>query len=135
MKDWNIENCGLKCKNFKYVAKSGNYFDVKNDLEQFTRKLQVREAVWNTESHGKSLVRKKSTKPVSSKYEELQTIVRKIEMLEPSVISIEDNMSTDEQNALNELKSNKNIIIKPADKGSSVVIMNAEFYRDKLVYG
>ena len=48
-------------------------------------------------------------------------------MLEPSVISIKDNLSTDEQNALNELKSNKNIIIKPADKGSSVVIMNVEF--------
>ena len=111
----------------------GNYFDIKNDLEQFTRKLKIREVFWNSQDSDKSLVRQKSNKPINSKNEELKTIVRKIELLEPCETTVEDNLSTEERNALLELKNNTNIIIKPADKGNSIVIMNVDFYHNKLV--
>lgn len=39
-----------------------------------------------------------------------------------------NNLSSEECKALRELRSNKNIIIKPADKGGATVIMNKESY-------
>ena len=44
-----------------------------------------------------------------------------------------DNLSHAEREALAELKLAKDIVIKEADKGSSLIIMDKEFYRDKLV--
>lgn len=46
---------------------------------------------------------------------------------------VEDNLSSEERQALSQLRNNENIIIKPADKGSSTVIMDIDYYRDKLV--
>lgn len=42
--------------------------------------------------------------------------------------TIQSNLSPDQNLALKELKSQKNIIIKPADKGSVVVVMDLEQY-------
>ena len=39
-----------------------------------------------------------------------------------------DNLSREERKALRDLKSNKELIIKPADKGSSVVLLSKEDY-------
>lgn len=41
---------------------------------------------------------------------------------------IRPNLNKEEKTALNEIKNNKNIIIKPADKGSAVVIMDRDQY-------
>lgn len=38
------------------------------------------------------------------------------------------NLNTSENQALQELRNNKNVVIKPADKGSSIVIMDREQY-------
>ena len=45
----------------------------------------------------------------------------------------QDNFTTSERKALEDLKSDANIIIKKADKGNTLVVMSMEFYRDKLV--
>ena len=42
------------------------------------------------------------------------------------------NLSTDEWRALKELKEDKDIIIKEADKGGAFVIMDHEFYKDRI---
>ena len=65
-------------------------------------------------------------------YRVLQNVY-KVHLLEPDNIALQDNLSKDERVALVELINNKDIIIKPADKGSSIVIMNTDYYRDKLV--
>ena len=39
-----------------------------------------------------------------------------------------DNLSNNERKAIAELQANKNIVIKPADKGSAVVVMNRKDY-------
>ena len=44
-----------------------------------------------------------------------------------------DNLSKDERPALSELQNKNDIIIKRADKGGNFVIMDKDFYRDKLV--
>ena len=58
-----------------------------------------------------SLLRKKSTKPINNQNDELNNLVRNIELLEPDNIALEDNLSKDERVALCELINNKDIII------------------------
>jgi len=43
--------------------------------------------------------------------------------------SVKDNLTPEERTAITNLKHNTNIIIKPADKGGSVVIMDRELYK------
>ena len=43
-------------------------------------------------------------------------------------ISVDQNLTREERNALKELRDNDNIIIKKADKGSSIVVMNKDDY-------
>lgn len=42
------------------------------------------------------------------------------------------NLKSEELKALKSLRNNKNIIILPADKGNSTVIMNREDYKQKI---
>lgn len=42
------------------------------------------------------------------------------------------NISKQEWHAINSLKNNRKIVIKEADKGGSVVIMNTEYYAEKM---
>ena len=39
-----------------------------------------------------------------------------------------DNLTVDERNAIQELKSRQDIFIKPADKGSGTVVMDRDWY-------
>ena len=123
-------------KGFKFTPTTrGDYFDVKRGLEELTRKIKIREAFLGQENKDKSLVRCKSNKTFASKNIDVNNLCRSIEALEPDNIDIDDNLSVAERNALADLKQNRDIVIKPADKGSSIVIMNTEYYRDKLVLG
>ena len=56
-----------------------------------------------------------------------------MDRIDPVPYKIESNLSPQERTALQELIDNDDIIIKPADKGGCLVIMNKAFYRDKLV--
>ena len=62
-------------------------------------------------------------------------VLKTIEKLDPLSRKISDNLNETERMALKELSdlSNNDIIIKKADKGNTLVIMDKEFYRDKLV--
>ena len=68
-----------------------------------------------------------------SNNKELNEIIEKIENFEPSISENNDNLLTSERKALNDLRNNKNITIKKADKGGNIVILNSDFYREKLV--
>ena len=54
-----------------------------------------------------------------NEFKELEETITKIPLSQ-----INDNLSKKERKALRNLKNNENIIIKPADKGSTTVIMN-----------
>ena len=41
------------------------------------------------------------------------------------------NITKDEQQALTSLRKNKNLVIKPADKGSAIVVMNRSDYLEE----
>lgn len=61
---------------------------------------------------------------VSDYISEVKSISKNVKISSPI-----PNLTQQEISALKELKQNKNIIIKPADKGSSVVIQSKEDYR------
>ena len=63
----------------------------------------------------------------------LEKIIESLNELEPQITNFKDNLSTEERRALSELKNNNEIIIKKADKGGSIVIMDSSYYRDHLV--
>ena len=48
--------------------------------------------------------------------------------LNTSKVKLHDNLSSNQRKALHDLKSNNNIVSKPADKGGSIVIMNKDNY-------
>ena len=60
-------------------------------------------------------------------------MIETIENISPSPISIKANLSKEESQALKQLKSYSDIIIKKADKGNMLIVLDIEFYRDKLV--
>ena len=111
----------------------GDYFEIKKGLEELTRKIKIREKFFDSTYTDKSLVRMKSNKSFASKNVDVNNLCRSIEALEPENVDIKDNLTIDERNALADLTNNKDIVIKPADKGSSIIIMNSEYYRNKLV--
>ena len=108
---------------------------MKHGLEELTRRIKIREAFFGQENTDKSLVRSRSNQNFSSKNADVNNLCRTIETLEPDNRDVNDNLSAAERTALAELKRNGDIVIKPADKGSSIVVMNTKYYRDKLVLG
>ncbi|CAJ0935795.1 unnamed protein product [Ranitomeya imitator] len=45
---------------------------------------------------------------------------------------IRSNMSRAERDAIDSLRSNKKLVVKPADKGSAVVVMDRQYYVDEI---
>ena len=81
----------------------------------------------------KSLVKHTSISEVKTENAWLQYIVNVLDGMEPEPIHTPSNITNEERNAIKELKNNKNIVIKKADKTNVFVIMDTPFYRDKLV--
>ena len=48
--------------------------------------------------------------------------------LNTSTIKLHDNLSSNQRMALHDLKGNNDIVIKPADKGGSIVITDKDNY-------
>ena len=80
-----------------------------------------------------SIVKKKSAFQPVSDNKDLNSIVEHIEHTDPIKKDYKHNLTPSERKALNELKLLDDVIIKKADKGNTIVIMNKSFYRDKLV--
>ena len=60
--------------------------------------------------------------------EEADTIRAKVSLTLQNSKPPKDNLSKDERKALKELQSDTSIVILPADKGRSIVILNHEDY-------
>ena len=74
-----------------------------------------------------------SNKQFESKDLELQHLVKSVENIETEYKPFGSNISKDEQEALQKLITNKDIIIKPTDKGGVLVLMDKTHYPDQLV--
>ena len=80
-----------------------------------------------------SLCRNRSSKSIICKDEELKQVIQTIENLEPEKTSQKVNLIPEERRSLQELQNDDRVVIKETDKGGALVIMNRDFYDNKLV--
>ena len=93
----------------------------------------MQEIYYGQDYQDESLVSNKSNKQFKSKDLELQHLLKSIENIETECKPFNSNISKDEQEALQELITNRNIIIKRTDKGRGLVLMDKTYYCDHLV--
>ena len=60
-------------------------------------------------------------------------IVNEIEFLEPLYVDFKYNITLEERNPIGGLKSNKQIIMKPSDKGGGWIVMDSSYYEHEIV--
>ena len=107
--------------------------NLKSDIFDFTRRIQMQEIFYGQDYQDESLVSNKSNKQFKSKDLESQHLVKSVQNIETEYKPFNSNISKDEQKALPKLITNKDIIIKPTDKGGDLVLMDKTYYRDHLV--
>ena len=133
-----------KCLKFTPTPKA-NVSELKTDIMEFNRKLRLTEYfhadnnndVENTmiPTHEIDLVRNKSNfDPKPAKTKTLKYVCNTLSSLpiDDTNNTNKNNLTTKERRALNKLMNNTDIVIKEADKGGAVVIMNKEFYNSKI---
>ena len=105
------------------------------DSRDFSRKLKLREKFWGCEFEDENLVKHPSNYNPKCENPELCKILSTIEQIDPLPQHTQDNLTKSERIALTELTalSKKDLVIKKADKGNTLVIMDVPFYRDKMV--
>ena len=111
----------------------GNVFDIKSDTKEFTRKLKLREIFWGMEYNDESLVKSKSNLNVNTAIQELSNIANILEQIEATISSINDNLTKQERKALKELQEDQDLVIRKADKGNTLALMDKDYYCGTLV--
>ncbi|CAG2214887.1 unnamed protein product [Mytilus edulis] len=95
---------------------------------------RLREYFGNGKFDDGSLVRNKSTfTPKTGRDEYLDSFIDTISKLPINYHNTKQNLSRREKKSLEELKNNPSIILKEADKGGGIVIMDKTFYREKVL--
>ena len=118
------------------TPQSQNENERKSDLHEFCRKLRLKEHFGNCNYESNSVVRQRTGwSPDSGKNDVLDSVISYLKIQPPSELKGKPkyNISLNERKSLQSLSSNKNLIIKEADKGSAVVLMNATFYEQKIL--
>ena len=113
----------------------------KIDILRFSRKLLLAWQFKDVENQSVDLIRPASSyipKKVSSTVlkgviEDLEVFANELPDGLEKETDIKDNLTTEERTGLNMFKAHKNILYFRADKGASVVLLNPEFYRDKVL--
>lgn len=128
-----LEN-GLK---FTPTPQKGNTEEIQEDLNQFCRKLRLSEFFLDISDEDESLVRNKSNftpKPGRNKaLDKFIDTVTKFPLNNLKSVQKKNNIDDTQRKSINELKNDKNVVIKEADKGSAVVIMNSSHYKDMVL--
>ena len=111
-----------------------NVYKIKKDIEDFTRKLRLTEffaTEENTSTDTESIARGKSSfAPPANRNRTLDATINylKAQTFKETTENVKNNLTKLEQKGLKDLKTNKDIIIKEADKGGCVVIMDTQHY-------
>ena len=116
---------------------SANDTDLQTDVKELCRKLRLAERFSNNNSEADDdppLVRNKSGwNPPKSKDKHLEDAIQYLkDYPKEENKNVKNNLTKEENNAIKSLLSDKSIVIKEADKGGAVVVMDADYYRDKI---
>ena len=116
---------------------SANDMELQTDVKELCRKLRLAECFSSNDNEiddDPPLVRNKSGwNPPKSKDTHLEDAIQYLKDY-PSDTNknVKNNITKEENDAMKSLFSDKSIVIKEADKGGAVVIMDAHYYRDKI---
>lgn len=111
--------------------------DVIKDTEEFCRTLRLGEVFQNSENSDESLVRNKSYfKPNSNRDKQLEDYINFLKTAaqkNQTDVRVRDNITILERTALEKFTIDNTIIIKEADKGEAIVIMDKDHYKEMVV--
>ncbi|CAG2235687.1 unnamed protein product [Mytilus edulis] len=101
---------------------------------KFCRRLRLTEYFADKESEeDDSLVRNKSTFiPNTGRNKCLDDYIENLSNYPLTPIKVNHNLTKGEKSALQNLRNDKSIVIKQADKGGAIVIMDSDYYRIKV---
>ena len=122
-------------KGFKFTPTSkSNIPELNADVQSFCRKLRLRE-FFQEEEKDPSLVRNKSRfTPKPRRDLDLDRFINIVTKFPfSSNRNKKKNISKKEEDALARIKQDKSIILKEADKGGAIVIMDTDYYREKVL--
>ena len=117
----------------------GDMTQLKIDVLNFSRKILLKAHFHNVEYSDKSLIKPASNFiPTSTKYPVLKSVIRDLEMFANELEDLErtevtDNLSKEQREGLKLLQRNKDVIYFNSDKGSVPVLLNREFYKQKIL--
>ena len=126
---------GLK---FTPTPVKGNFSETEKDVNDFCRKLRLKEYFEGNDNTDASLVRNKSFfTPETGRNKTLDTYISLTKEMTNSIPKenkhIKHNLTQEQRNAIKSLADDTSIIIKEADKGGGIVLMNTDFYKRKIL--
>lgn len=125
---------GLK---FTPTPEKQNIQEMQNDIDEFHRKLRLKEYFYENEyEQDDSLVRNRSSfEPPKGRNSALEQYISTNKQFLTSKLptSSKFNITIKERQCINELQNDPSIIIKEADKGGGIVIMNKDYYKNKML--
>ena len=131
----NLLSRGLK---FCPTPSEVNQVELSQDLTDYYRRIRLREFFLDAPPSEPEPFRKKSTwVPPKNRVPAMETYVQvvssQVNNSANSTRRTYDNLPREERQALNSLRTRTDIIIKPADKGSAVVVMDRQKYIDETM--
>ena len=124
----------------KFVPKtSADKLQLKTDILNFTRSLLLTANFHDGDYNDESLIKPISNYvPKSTKFPVLKSVVDDLEFLANDLestqrVAVKDNLSKSQRLGLDSLKIRDDIIIFKADKGNSLVILDKDFYKFKVL--
>ena len=123
---------------------SSNTTALASDIKSFSRKLRLKEYFYGDENveeeciesnvpkfknKGKFTPQRGRDKALDLCIDSLNSVANN---LHDNTHHLKSNLSKEELKALKDLKEDKSIIIKEADKGSAVVIMDIDYYKENI---
>ena len=104
-------------------------------MNEFCRKIRLAEYFHKSHIDDDSIVKPKSNFcPPSGRNELLDATIRTIKQLPPSKLKnkLQHNISRGEKTSVKKLARCPDIILKEADKGSAIIIMDVDYYKRKV---
>ena len=129
------------CCYTSYLSKGLNFYptpsivnkaELKEDIDNFSRRMRLK---WHfkDQPNNENVNKFKPKSKFNPKYEN-QLLETYLKVAENSIMEITEdgkvfsNLSKEEKQALNDLKNDKTIVIKSADKGSAVIVWDRDDY-------
>ncbi|OOZ57814.1 hypothetical protein [Solemya velum gill symbiont] len=124
-------------RGLKFTPKPGkNVLELQTDIQEFCRKLRLKEYFADKEEQQDgSLVRNKSDfNPPRGRDQHLDGYIETLSKfpIESNGERKRNNISREERAAIHHLGSDTSIVIKEADKGGTIVIMDSGYYMEKV---